>query len=106
MYIYTHMVNSAILPHMNRFEEVSIPLSRLECAHARHYWVVVVGVRGDEFPSLNSFLRNRCGEGIRMEEKLRDEGDGHYLWPSSRYQITIHDILEDNILSFDDRKNS
>jgi hypothetical protein len=41
-----------------------------------------------------------------MEEKLRDEGDGHYLWPSSRYQITIHDILEDNILSFDDRKNS
>jgi hypothetical protein len=90
---------------MIRFEEVSIPLSRLECSQSQHFWVVVTGVKDEKFPSLEQFLRNRCGDGIRIVEKKKDADDGHYLWASNRYQVLVHDNVENSILSFDERQS-
>ena len=82
---------------------MSIPLSRLECSYAQHYWIVVTGVKDEVFPSLEQFILNRCGKGIRIEEKKKDDDDGHYLWASNRYQVVVHDNVENTVLTFDER---
>lgn len=78
-----------------QYETTSVCIPRRECLSKRHCWVVVTGVSSKEIPSLEHFVRLRCGS-IAVEEINWASG---YLW-SDDYRVKVSDLFENNTLSF------